>query len=114
MIGISGPSMSISALSTPQPASAAITCSTVETPTPAPFDSTVHSLVSETASKRAGIIWSRSLTSTRQNQTPAPGGAGRIAMRAGLPPCRPTPVNDMDLLRVACMTDCPDFFLFCL
>ncbi len=70
MIGISGPSSSTSALVTPQPASAAITCSTVETVTPSRLRSTVQRRVSDTRSQRAWTIASRPVTSRRLNQMP--------------------------------------------
>jgi hypothetical protein len=53
-----------------KPASAAMTCSMVETETPSAFSTTVHSFDGVTASQRAGTIGSRSATSVRRNQTP--------------------------------------------
>ena len=55
MIGTSGPFSSITALSMPQPRSAAIRCSTVPMDTPASLEITVQSLVSVTRSQSARI-----------------------------------------------------------
>ena len=54
----------------PQPASAAMTCSTVETVAPVALISRVQSAVRSTAFQRAGIIPSSSDMSERRNQIP--------------------------------------------
>ena len=103
MIGTSGPSISIEHVVTPVPASAAITCSTVATETPAALLSRVQSVVSLTRSKRAGIRLSRSVTSTRRKRMP-PSVAGRRTMRTGRPEWRPIPTNVTSRFNVVRMT----------
>lgn len=105
-IGISGPSISSTALCTPQPASAARACSTVPTRASGRSGrpSTVHRRVSITWSNRAGMstpAWpAASVRSVRRTTNPLPVGAGRSVSDTRWPPCRPTPTQDMAERRV--------------
>ena len=107
--GTSGPSTSISALSMPQPVSAAITCSTVPTRTVGSAGSarTVASLVSTTRSKRAGMLWPglagpepAGLRSVRRNTMPWLGAAGCSAIFTRRPLCRPIPTQSIEVFSV--------------
>ena len=69
MIGISGPSISTSALSTWRPASAAIRCSTVATAAPVESPSTVQSAVCVTFDHLASIRRSRPFGSPVRKMT---------------------------------------------
>ena len=100
MIGISGPSISTTALSTPDMTRAAIRCSMVETVTPAALVITVPSWVLQTASPLTGTRLSRSCTSVRTKTTPEPAGAGSTATRACTPVWTPTPENRTGLSTV--------------
>ena len=86
----------------PQPASAAMTCSTVETLTPVSLAMTVHSEAGVTASQRAGIRPSPRLWSMRWNQMPYSAAAGRMVSTAGAPVCSPMPLNVTGDLIVVC------------
>src|SRR5690606_4994613 len=70
MIGISGPSISTTALSRPRAAKAASTCSTVDTLAPSLLASTVQRRVSVTWSHFAGMTLSRSVMSVRRKVMP--------------------------------------------
>ena len=77
MIGASGPSISIMALSTPSPARVANRCSTVETDAPEESLSTVHSSVCETFDHFASIRRSRPPGNpVRRKTTPELASAG--------------------------------------
>jgi hypothetical protein len=102
-IGTSGPSISIRALVTPVPASAAIRCSTVETVTPSSLASRVQSCAGTTLCHSADTIAFRPTTSVRRNQIPCSAAAGRSTTRAGAPPCRPVPEKAIADFRVVCM-----------
>jgi len=76
MIGVSGPSISTRALSTPSAAKADIRCSMVETVAPALLAMTVQRRVSATVLQRAAMTLSRSVISVRTKTMPLPTGAG--------------------------------------
>src|ERR1051325_9920765 len=99
MIGTSGPSSSTTALSIPQPASAAIRCSIVPTRIPSPFDSTVDKFDSHVLDQSARISAPASI---RRNTIPASGGAGYIRIVTGLPQCSPIPRHAAAALNVRC------------
>ena len=88
-IGGSGPSTSTTTLSMPQPASAAMTCSTVLIRAPS-CASTVESRVSATQSKRAGMS---APISVRRKTMPWSVVAGRKVRLTRCPECRPTPTQ---------------------
>ena len=96
-IGGSGPSTSTTALSMPQPASAAITCSTVPIRAPSLSASTVARRVSTTRSKRAGMSTPRSV---RRNTMPWSAGAGRKVRLTRLSGCSPTPTQPIGAFSV--------------
>ncbi len=91
MMGISGPSNVMRALSIPMPARADMRCSTVETMWPL-WPMVVASLVSNTFSRRARM-WGEPGRSLRQKRTPLLGGSGLMLMMIFLPVWRPIPVQ---------------------
>src|SRR5689334_3971293 len=111
MIGASGPSISMVALSTPMPRSAASTCSTVDTSGPSASPSTVWNSVAIT--ERAVACTSRSPPGrpVRTKIRPASTDAGPIVRLTGEPECTPTPVTVACERSVVCrlnfIADCP-------
>ena len=100
MIGTSGESISIKALSIPSPQSADKRCSTVVTWN-SPRPRLVERSVSSTWSARAGM--SRiGLRSVRRKTMPVSTGAGLNCIVTLLPECSPTPVDLIDSRRVRC------------
>ena len=99
-IGTSGPSSSTTASSMPQATKAAIRCSIVPTRASGTSaePSAVHSRVSTTRSKRAGI--STPPRSARRKRMPLPAAAGCRVRRTRRPVCRPTPTQPMEVLSV--------------
>jgi hypothetical protein len=93
-------SSSTMALSMPQPAKVASTCSTVMTFT-FPLLMVVERLVWVTLSMRASISGLPS-RSTRRKRMPELGGAGRKVICTRLPLCRPTPAKLTGCRRVCC------------
>ena len=102
MIGISGPATSMCRLSIPSPASADITCSTVEIDVPSRF-SVDDSRVSPTCRASAGSVTGRA-RSTRWKTMPVSGAAGRSMSSTRAPVCSPTPVVLIVVLRVRCFS----------
>src|SRR5882757_6149372 len=93
MIGTSGPSTSIVALSTPMPRSAASTCSAVETSGPSRSPNTVANSVAMTDSAVAETSRSRPSRPVRTKIKPASTDAGPRVRLTGKPECTPTPVT---------------------
>ena len=93
MIGTSGPSTSMVALSTPMPRSAASTCSAVETSGPSASPSTVANSVAITASDVARTSRSPPSMPLRTKIKPASTDAGPMVRLTGSPECTPTPVT---------------------
>ena len=100
MIGVSGPSSSIVALSMPSALRLAVRCSMVATVTPAALPMTVSMRVSTTLSPRAGTRLSRSWMSVRTKTMPVSGPAGRIDSRTRSPVCTPMPAMIAGAARV--------------
>src|SRR5260370_9872466 len=93
MIGTSGPSTSMVALSTPMPRSAASTCSAVDTSGPSRSPRTVANSVEITDSDDARTSRSQPSGPVRTKIKPASTGAGPRVKLTGKPECTPTPVT---------------------
>src|SRR6201992_2773351 len=93
MMGTSGPSTSIVALSTPIPRSAARTCSAVETSGPLRSPRTVANSVAITDSATACTSRSAPSSPVRTKIKPASIDAGPMVRLTGNPECTPTPVT---------------------
>ena len=102
MIGNSGPFNSIIALFIPQPASAAITCSTVDTLTPSSFSKRVQSSVWTENCQLAHIKSFPAATSVRRNHIPVSAEAGRTQSFTSVPVCKPVPINTTFDFNVFC------------
>ena len=104
IIGISGPFTSSTALFIPQPASAAITCSTVDTLVPTAFSNLVHNAVCTENCQLALINALSSALSVLRNQIPDSPAAGLTHKVTSLPVCKPVPVNVTAVFKVFCKT----------
>ena len=112
MIGISGPSTSISTLSILHPARAEVRCSIVLTVAPWSFPTVVARRVSITFRQLTTISRAPLTKSIRQIRMPKPSSAGFNVSDVFLPECRATPVQPISVLSVFCLIT-PAIFTMC-